>query len=180
MNQFAVSCGFGHVCWRSPSWKTSFFDHWKWNQLVDRFLWNKNIGFKLINLAFYLNLLLVILFPSHSVLWKTLRCHLSLTFGLVILFINFYWCHCTLNCFYADINLLAGTTWFHILKEEFSINYISVGRSVVLALDDKSTYICCQSFRKIYRKKFLIWNIFNVSFTPLPNCSLLLSDPPCY
>ena len=29
MTKTAVSCGFGHIYWRNPQWKTSFFAHWK-------------------------------------------------------------------------------------------------------------------------------------------------------
>ena len=25
VSKSAVSCGFGHICWRNPQWKTSFF-----------------------------------------------------------------------------------------------------------------------------------------------------------
>ena len=29
MTKFAVSCGFGHIYWTNPQWKTSFFVQWK-------------------------------------------------------------------------------------------------------------------------------------------------------
>ena len=29
MTKSAVFCGFGHIYWRNPQWKTSCFVHWK-------------------------------------------------------------------------------------------------------------------------------------------------------
>ena len=29
VNKFDVFCGFGHIYWRNPLWKTSFFTQWK-------------------------------------------------------------------------------------------------------------------------------------------------------
>ena len=29
VTKFAVSCGFGHIYWRNPRWKTLFFVQWK-------------------------------------------------------------------------------------------------------------------------------------------------------
>ena len=29
MTKYAGNCGFGHIYWRNPSWKTSFFAQWR-------------------------------------------------------------------------------------------------------------------------------------------------------
>ena len=132
VTKFAVSCGFGHIYWRNPEWKTSFFCAVWFYKTTKRLLQfvRKVLYFTNSN---YLNVRLLQLESCTF----TLFCPISYPFSISYQFRSVSMtmhskreCHSLKSCIHAErwhgrcrylLDLTHSTTWFWRTRNKFIV-----------------------------------------------------------
>ena len=74
MTKSAVNCGFGHIYWRNPQWKTSFFVHWVLHWVLLSVIFLKIRDFLMLLFLRSSNSSLILFSSSFSLLTCSVSC----------------------------------------------------------------------------------------------------------